>query len=180
MTETEALIDSYRRARAQNLRSALATVVRVEGSAYRQPGARMFITESGQTTGVLSGGCLERDVSERAAKVMRRGEAVIVKYDTTSDDDIVWGLGLGCNGVVHVLIEPADNARVDGLVQFLAECSTSQRRGALATVIHREGETEAEIGARTLLFPNEATRSELFIDEGVVSPEILDDLRVAV
>lgn len=74
--------------------SALATVVSIEGSSYRRPGARMFITESGETTGVLSGGCLERDVAERALKVMETGQAVVVRYDTTNDDDLVWGLDL--------------------------------------------------------------------------------------
>ncbi len=93
-------------------RAALATVVSFEGSSYRRPGARMLITESGETTGVLSAGCFERDVCERAKKVMLTGEPALVKYDTTTDDDIVWGLGLGCNGVVHVLIEPATNERV--------------------------------------------------------------------
>ena len=58
----------------------------------------MLITESGETTGVLSGGCLERDVCERAQKVMRSGTPVVVRYDTTNKD-VVWDLGLGCNGI---------------------------------------------------------------------------------
>jgi xanthine dehydrogenase accessory factor len=154
MTETKAIIDSYRRAAAENVGVALATVVRVEGSAYRRPGARMLVTEKGRTTGVLSGGCLERDVCERAAKVIETGRTVVVRYDTTSDDDIVWGLGLGCGGVVTVLIEPANDGRLDGLMQLLAECSEGRRRVALATVIHREGETEVSIGARALRYPD--------------------------
>jgi len=167
MTETQAIIDSYRRASAENLQAALATVVSVEGSAYRRPGVRMFITETGQTTGVLSGGCLERDVCERAMRVMRTGEPVVVRYDTTSDDDIVWGLGIGCNGVVQVLIEPASGERLDDLIQLLAECSKNRRRGALATVIHTLGETETKIGARSLLYPDDATEPELFTQEVV-------------
>ena len=123
MTETQAIIDAYRRARAEGLSAALATVVRVEGSAYRRPSVRMFITEKGETTGVLSGGCLERDVCERAAQVMRTGDAVVVRYDSTSDDDIVWGLGMGCNGVVEILIEPVNDDGKDDLLRFLAECS---------------------------------------------------------
>jgi xanthine/CO dehydrogenase XdhC/CoxF family maturation factor len=155
MTETQAIIDSYRRAAADNVGAALATVVRVEGSAYRRPGARMLVTEKGQTTGVLSGGCLERDVCERAAKVIETGEPVVVRYDTTADDDIVWGLGSGCNGVVNVLIEPASDARLDDLMRLLAECSEGRRRRvALATVIHREGETGVSIGARALRYPD--------------------------
>ena len=106
MTEIQAIIEASRRAAEQKVRGALATVVRVEGSAYRRPGARMFVTETGERTGILSGGCLEGDVAERALKVIEAGEPVVVTYDTTSDDDIVWGLGIGCRGVVQVLIEP--------------------------------------------------------------------------
>ncbi len=86
---------------------------------------------------------------------------------TTSDDDIVWGLGIGCNGVVQVLIEPASDERLDNLMRLLAACSKSQRRGVLATVIQYEGETETKIGARSLLYPNDATESELFTNEVV-------------
>jgi xanthine dehydrogenase accessory factor len=156
MTETQAIIEAYRRAAAERVGAALATVVRVEGSAYRRPGARMLVTENGRRTGVLSGGCLERDVCERAAKVIETGEPVVVRYDTTADADIVWGLGLGCNGVTNVLIEPAGDGRLDGLMRLLNVCSEGRRRVALATVIHREGETEVTVGARALRYPDGA------------------------
>jgi xanthine dehydrogenase accessory factor len=180
MTEDHAIIDAYRQAMAENVRGALATVVRVEGSAYRRPGVRMFITETGQTTGLLSGGCLEPDVCERAEQVMRTGEAVVVSYDTTSDDDIVWGLGLGCKGVVQVLIEPTRDFRLDGLMQLLEESLESRRRGAVATVIHQEGETKIRIGTRQLLYPDDTTLSDLLPGEGVIGPSVVDDLRAAV
>ena len=108
--------------------AALATVVSVEGSSYRRPGARMLITENEETTGVLSGGCLERDVCERAQKVMRTGAPVVVRYDTTNKDDVVWGLGLGCNGIIDILIEPAGTERVVGVMQLLAECAERSSR----------------------------------------------------
>src|SRR5207245_5167009 len=129
MTETQSIIEAYRRAAMENVQAALATVVRVEGSAYRRPGARMLVTEDGRTTGVVSGGCLEGDVRDRAARVMRTGEPRLVTYDTTTDEDVVWGLGLGCNGVVDVLIEPADES-ADHLMRFLEEGSHSQCRTA--------------------------------------------------
>src|ERR1700759_2575184 len=105
MHELQSVVDAYRQARERGERAALATVVNVIGSAYRRPGARMLITESGQTAGSISGGCLERDVAERAAQVMATGILRIVEYDTRGEDDIVWGLGLGCNGVVQVFVE---------------------------------------------------------------------------
>jgi len=134
--------------------AALATVVSVEGSSYRRPGARMLISETGETSGVLSGGCLERDVCERAQKVMRTGTPVVVRYDTTNKDDVVWGLGLGCNGVIDVLIEPASTERVKAVMQLLAECAEVDATGAIATVFHTEGELEIRIGDRALLYPD--------------------------
>src|SRR2546423_1921921 len=105
MNELQAIVDAYAEARARGHRAALATVVSVVGSAYRRPGARMLIMESGQTVGAISGGCLERDAVERARQVMTSGTARVVEYDARGDEDIVWGLGLGCKGVVEVLLE---------------------------------------------------------------------------
>ena len=152
--------------------AALATVVSVEGSSYRRPGARMLITESGETTGVLSGGCLERDVCERAQKVMTAGTPVVVRYDTTNKDDVVWGLGLGCNGIIDVLIEPATTERVAGVMQLLAECAERDASGAIATVFHVDGDVETTIGARALLYPDGTI-------DGDFPPLIFEDLREA-
>jgi xanthine/CO dehydrogenase XdhC/CoxF family maturation factor len=180
MTETEALVTAWREASQQKLRGALATVVRVEGSAYRRPGARMFVTETKQRTGVLSGGCLEGDVAERALTVMETGEPMVVTYYTTSDDDIVWGLGIGCRGVVQVLIEPASDFRCAGLVQLLDECEKNSQRGAVATVIRTEGHPEGEVGARALLHADGTSRSEAGFYRMFCGPQIVDELRVAI
>ena len=87
----------------------LATVVGTQGSTYRRPGARMLLTEEGWAAGSISGGCLEGDVVRTAWERTAQGP-VLVTYDSTADEDIVWGFGLGCNGVVQVLFErlPAD------------------------------------------------------------------------
>jgi len=84
----------------------LATLVAVEGSSYRRPGARLWISASGATWGSISGGCLEEDVLGRARRVAATGQAEVAVYDTTSENDLVWGVGLGCHGVVRVLLEP--------------------------------------------------------------------------
>jgi xanthine dehydrogenase accessory factor len=89
--------------------SALATVVEVKGSAYRRPGARMLLTRDGRSAGVINGGCLDGDLHARAQMVMESGTAQLACYDTTSAQDIVFGLGLGCRGVVKILIEPVRN-----------------------------------------------------------------------
>lgn len=178
MTETQAIVDAYRQASAENVRAALATVVRVEGSAYRRPGARMLVTETGQTIGMVSGGCLEGDIQERAATVIRTGRPACVKYDTTTDEDIVWGLGSGCNGIVHVLIEPA-SARTDDLVQFLDTCSRSQRRAALATVI-RSGDTELPLGTRVFCYPDGAAAFDGGAPADAITQQVLADLQGAI
>ena len=85
---------------------ALATVIHVEGSAYRRPGARMLLTPDGRSWGMVSGGCLEHDVLDHARRAMQSGESRVVRYDSMSDDDIIFGTGLGCNGIIDVFIEP--------------------------------------------------------------------------
>jgi xanthine dehydrogenase accessory factor len=177
LTETKAIIDSYRQAQDENVRSALATVVSVEGSAYRRPGVRMLITETGQTTGVLSGGCLEGDVCERAFKVIDSGKAIVIKYDTTSDQDIVWGLGVGCKGIVRVLIEPANDGQLDSLVRLLNQCLTTQRRGAVATVVHVDGETGVPLASRAMWYSQGELEN---YSGGIAEPQVRRDLRDAV
>jgi len=86
--------------------AVLATLVAVAGSSYRRPGARLLVTADGRRLGSISGGCLEEDVLVRAGRVAASGRAELITYDTTSENDLVWGVGLGCHGVVQVLLEP--------------------------------------------------------------------------
>lgn len=85
--------------------AVLATLVKVEGSSYRRPGARLLVSPDGKRTGSISGGCLEEDVVARASRVRTTGTPETVVYDTTSENDLVWGVGLGCHGIVRVLLE---------------------------------------------------------------------------
>ena len=107
MNELRAIIEAFDEANARGERCALATVVSVEGSSYRLPGAKMLVCEGGMSSGTISAGCLESDVIEHAKRVLKTNLTKLVEYDTTStSDEIVWGLGLGCNGIVRVLVEP--------------------------------------------------------------------------
>ena len=101
--ETERLLEVIQQARAAGEPAALATIVRVTGSAYRREGTRMFVRPNGTYVCSLSGGCLEPAVAETAARVIASGEPAVVSYDLA--DDSIWGLGLGCSGAVDVLIE---------------------------------------------------------------------------
>lgn len=106
MKEIIDIVTAYNEASKHGKKTALATVVLVEGSAYRRAGARMLITEDGQLTGAISGGCLEGDALRKARMVILQQEPLLVTYDTTDDDDAKLGVGLGCNGIIHILIEP--------------------------------------------------------------------------
>lgn len=85
---------------------AIATVIHVDGSAYRRPGARMLINESGDWHGGISGGCLEGDMLKKAQMSMFSNQNKLVKYDTREDDPFELGVGLGCNGLIEILISP--------------------------------------------------------------------------
>jgi len=106
MQETIEILDVLDRLRQDGKRAVLATVVRTSGSTYRKEGAKLLITESGDMFGSISAGCLEADVREIAAQVLQENQPRLVKYDNTAAEEIVWGLGLGCNGVVEVFVEP--------------------------------------------------------------------------
>jgi xanthine dehydrogenase accessory factor len=103
MKELQAIVGHLCRAEAA---SVLATLTAVEGSSYRRPGARMLITTGGVHIGSISGGCLEEDLILRSRRVASSGAAELVVYDTTAENDVVWGVGLGCRGVVRILLEP--------------------------------------------------------------------------
>lgn len=97
---------------APGKKAMLATVVDVIGSGYRRPGARMLIDENGYSIGTVSGGCLEADVLERANKVLETGEPTVITYDTTKDENSVFGLSMGCRGVVRILLEPFESGSI--------------------------------------------------------------------
>ncbi|MEW6492993.1 MAG: XdhC/CoxI family protein [Cyanobacteriota bacterium] len=105
MREIQDIVAAFEKVKSGGKTAALATLVKAQGSTYRRPGARMLMTSQGELVGSLSGGCLEGDVFEQAQSVMISGKPIVVQYDTMSDDDIIWGLGLGCNGIVQILIE---------------------------------------------------------------------------
>ncbi len=146
MHEVQAILDLAHSAQGEVL--AMATVVHVHGSSYRRPGARMLITASGQTAGMISGGCLDQDIFERAKVIMESGIADVVCYDSTAAEDVVLGLGLGCNGIVRVLIERVDANDPEGLLAFLGDCSDRRLTGSLVTVFDSDG--ELAVGSRLM------------------------------
>lgn len=106
MKELQEVIRGIRQGLARDEAMVLATVVRVEGSAYRHAGARLLLGVEGPRLGCVSGGCLEGDIHERVADVLSSGRARLVRYDLSGDLDLIWGSGSGCEGIAEILLEP--------------------------------------------------------------------------
>ena len=87
---------------------ALVTVVSTEGSTYSKAGHRIVIADHGDYQGLVSGGCLEGDLAVHAAEVIAKGRARLITYDLRDDADEIWGLGIGCNGLIRVLLQRLD------------------------------------------------------------------------
>lgn len=119
---------------------ALATVVKIGGSTYRRPGARMLIADAGKRWGAISGGCLEGEVAQRAILTLENGVPQLVPFNL-QDDDIVLGFGTGCNGIVHVLIQPVLPDTEHSPIDALQYCMTQRQHGVLATVIDAPEDT---------------------------------------
>jgi xanthine dehydrogenase accessory factor len=106
MKDFKTIVTEFRKIDVLSRKAALATVVKVRGSSYRSPGARMLITDDGKWVGSISGGCLEGDALRKARQVMADKRPMTVTYDTREESNQNLGIGLGCNGVIDVLIEP--------------------------------------------------------------------------
>jgi xanthine dehydrogenase accessory factor len=146
----------------------LATLVAVEGSSYRRPGARLFMKSDRSRIGSISGGCLEEDVLARANKVLETGISDTVIYDTTSENDVVWGVGLGCHGVVRVLLEKTPPRPPWAMA--LAANFTRRRPTALA--ITYAGNDRSQWGTR-LASPGDCPDPETLFLEMVAPPSAL-------
>lgn len=152
MTELQRLLLAYDQHRAAHRPCTLATVVEVIGSAYRRPGARMLVTEDGELTGAISGGCLEGDARQRARRAIFQGEPALVTYDTRDEDDPRHGLGPGCQGVVRILLEPLDFTNPDNPLELLRNFARHPTPAVLATVFATDASgLKAAVGQRVLL-----------------------------
>jgi xanthine/CO dehydrogenase XdhC/CoxF family maturation factor len=120
----------------------LATIIETIGSTYRKPGAQMLIARDGQAAGLLSGGCAESDLIERAQRVFATGNAEIAVFDTRGSDDVIWGIGLGCEGAMRILLSRIDSSNDYQPFAYIVDCKVQHRRGAFALAV--EG-TSAEL-----------------------------------
>ncbi|MDZ8258196.1 XdhC family protein [Nostoc sp. ChiQUE01b] len=154
MNELQAILEGFESSQKSGEITFLATVVKTQGSTYRRSGAKMLITNTGQTIGTISAGCLENDVFEHTQQRMSDGEPIVVTYDSTASEDILWGFGLGCNGTVQVLIERLERESTPNAIAFIQECFHQKHLGIIATVFGFEGAVKVKLGSRLLLYPN--------------------------
>ena len=139
MAEEGQILATIEQARSAGKPVALATVVGVQGSAYRREGAKLVVEEGGDFTGLLSGGCLEPEVAESAVKVIQTGRPIRRRFDL--QEDAVWGLNLGCGGVVDVFIELVGESRAwQAWLRALAE-----GRAVVRALVH--GSTQEAVTA---------------------------------
>lgn len=146
MRELVRIIEGYEQAKKEGKVMALATVVQVDGSAYRRPGARMLVTQEGNLTGAISGGCLEGDALRKAQAVIFQQKSRVVTYDTTDEDDQKFGVGLGCNGIIHVLIEPIDFHNFENPVELIKKALSDRETSLLLTLFSVPNSKSEQIG----------------------------------
>jgi xanthine dehydrogenase accessory factor len=143
------LLPLFDRERAAGNAVAVGVLVHTAGSTYRKPGALMLIAANGDYAGLLSGGCLEGDLREHALSVIETGEPRIVSYDLFGPDDLLWGLGIGCEGAMRILLLRAGPDRDWQPLTHLARSLASHTPTAIGIVVESTS-PELPIGAIAL------------------------------
>ncbi|MBV8072029.1 MAG: XdhC family protein [Acidobacteriaceae bacterium] len=149
MKDVADILALWERVEKERDSAVLATVVRTQGSSYRLPGARLLLTRTGQRAGAVSGGCLEDDLVKKAWWLTQTGP-VVRRYDTTPDGELVTsGYGLGCNGIIHVLLERV-TPESPSVLPLLREVSLERRS---IMIRHRHPQDGSELFIETLTPP---------------------------
>lgn len=134
MKEIREIINAYNKGKKNEKRLALATLVHLNGSSYRRPGARMIVDEEGQLTGAISGGCLEGDALRKAVFCIHTQIPKLVVYDTSDEEDATIGIQLGCSGIIQVLFEPIDENDPLNPIELLKKAIQKRQNTVLVTL----------------------------------------------
>lgn len=173
MKEINEILKAHSQAKAAGKKTALATVVKVEGSSYRQPGARMLVTEDGLLTGAISGGCLEGDALRKALLSIHQQQNKLITYNTSNEEDSEVGLQLGCNGIVHILFEYINDEVENNPIQLLQQLELERKDAVVATVFSLKRQA---IQQGTILFYRE-NREPIY--SSISTLTILEDVKEA-
>jgi len=129
------LVERFSACREQGEGAVLVTVYQTLGSTYSKAGTRMLITAGGKSQGLVSGGCLEGDLAERARRVLSANQAATVTYDLRDEADELFGLGVGCNGLISVLLQPLTGRNAYEPMASIADALLGKTPGAIAEII---------------------------------------------
>ena len=135
MNELIKIIQLYDSINFSERKAALATVVAVNGSSYRRPGAKMIITDDGKWEGSISGGCLEGDALRKARSVMNSGEPELITYDTSETGSDHLKFNLGCEGIIQVFIEPLRPEDLHSPIQIYRKVLLQKEEQIVATIV---------------------------------------------
>jgi xanthine dehydrogenase accessory factor len=151
MKEIKDILQSFALAQQQGKKTALASVVHLDGSSYRRPGARMLINDEGLLTGAISGGCLEGDALRKAMLVIAQQYSKLVTYDTSDEEDVSVGVQLGCAGIIQVLFEPIDANAAMNPVKLLQKAIAKRQKSVLVTLFSIEEKNKPQAGTCLLM-----------------------------
>ena len=135
MKEIKDIITAYQSLDLSDNKVAMATVIYVAGSSYRRAGARMLVQDNGIYIGGISGGCLEGDALKKANHCIARNRTEVVRYDTSQEGEGAIGAGLGCNGIIDVLLTPIHENDDNNPIKILQSCVNDRQPNCLITVI---------------------------------------------
>ena len=163
------LLKSFYEWRKQDQPLVLASVFETEGSTYSKAGARMLINADGDFQGMLSGGCLEGDLAERAREVLNSGEAQTVIYDLGVNDEELWGLGVGCDGLMRIFLQPLLAENDYAPFEAIARAYEGDHREITVTVLESEhikpGATLVTAGDNVESFGLSDDAAQVLLDE---------------
>lgn len=149
----------------------LGLVLETAGSTYRKPGALMLIAEDGNYAGLLSGGCLEGDLREHANAVRTSGEPRVVSYDLRGPDDLLWGLGVGCEGAMNIALVRVSASNDWQPLAHLSASLQAHRATAVGVVIEASGDT---VTAGAVLLPRQGAMQPQDPPLSQLESELLD------
>lgn len=174
MKEIREIIRAFNENNITGKKSALVSVVHVEGSSYRKPGARMLINDEGLITGAISGGCLEGDALRKALLVISQQQSRIVTYDTTDEDDVSMGVQLGCAGVISVLFEPIVQSTGVNPVLLLQKATSKRQNSVIVTLFSLNEKNKSQLGTCILVEEDKTITGDIPI--GVLRDLVMMDV----
>ena len=154
MKERKEIVKAYDAAVQSGKNVALVSVVHLEGSSYRRPGARMLVNDEGELSGAISGGCLEGDALRKAMFAISQQQSRLVTYDTSDEDDMTIGIQLGCAGVIQVLFEPIDPFKQDNPIQLIRKALAMRQEAVMVTLFNLSDKNADQPGTCLLVESN--------------------------